>query len=70
MKKEYLVKGVTMARLSDFMNSNFGKKKTGEPFSIWDVQGYCRRGFLPKYLGGNRIEKSEKSGIFFYSVLK
>jgi hypothetical protein len=33
-------------------------KKSGEKFTSADVQGYVRRGRLPKYLGGNKIEKA------------
>ena len=70
MKKEYLVKNVTMVRMVNFLVEAFGKKKSGEPFTIWDVQGYCRRGNLPKYLGGNPIQQHERSGVNFYSIVK
>lgn len=33
------------------------RKRSGEKFTSADVQGYVRRGMIPKYLGGNQIER-------------
>lgn len=38
-----------------WLNDTFKEKKSGLKFTAQDVQGYVKRGRLPKYLGGNSI---------------
>lgn len=49
------------------MNENYSKK-TGNRFTISDVQGYTQRGHIPLYLGGNKVKVKEISGIKFYKL--
>lgn len=52
------------------MNENY-TKQTNKPFTVGDVQHYITRGFIPEYLGGNKIERSEKiENVKLYSVVK
>lgn len=46
---------LTLTAITSWLNENF-EKKNNTKFSISDVQGYIRRGKLPNYLGGNKIE--------------
>lgn len=50
-----LVKRLTLTAITDWLNENFSKKNNKD-FTVSDVQGYIRRGRLPGYLGGNKIE--------------
>lgn len=50
-----LVRKLTLTAITDWLNENFSKKNNKD-FTISDVQGYIRRGRLPGYLGGNKIE--------------
>jgi len=44
-------------------------KKSGGKFSTSDVQGYVRRGRLPKYLGGQSITASKEiEGVTLYNI--
>lgn len=56
MGSKFLLEGVTLSTLRDWLNKN-NKKKTesGKDFTIHDVKAYCRRGHLPKHMGGNKI---------------
>lgn len=51
-----LLSHVNQVAIVEWLNKQF-KKKNGSTFTAQDVQGYVRRGKLPKYLGGNRIVK-------------
>ena len=57
--KRWILGGVTLSTLRDWLNLNKEKQNTGKrsDFTINDVKAYCSRGRLPKYLGGNRIER-------------
>lgn len=50
-----LIKRLTLTAITSWLNENFSKKNNKD-FTISDVQGYIRRGRLPGYLGGNKIE--------------
>jgi hypothetical protein len=55
---ETVLKNVyNLTSLTKYLNNKFGNKKTGKLFNTTDVQFYVIRGKLPKYLGGNKIEK-------------
>ena len=44
-----------LTTLTEYLNETFKNKKSGEPFKRNDVQAYIRRGYLPRYLGAQRI---------------
>ena len=80
MDNKFVLEGVPLSTLRDWLNEN--KMKTpvstegsgvAKEFTIHDVKAYCNRGRLPKYLGGNKIEKviSKKDPrIKTYNLLK
>lgn len=71
-EKKYLVKDVNLIALTEWCNETFQTKKSGEEFSVSDVQGYVRRGYLPAYLGGQIIEtcSTKVRGVKSYSVVE
>jgi len=72
--KNYLVKGKTMTGLMKWLNGEENKelkKKNGTAFTIGDVQGYVKRGYLPIEMGNNEIEKDETfKDIKIYNIVK
>lgn len=44
-----------LTTLTEYLNQEYKKKKTGEPFKRNDVQFYIKRGYLPLYLGNIKI---------------
>lgn len=61
---------VTLTVLTKHLNTTKAKK-SGEPFTTSDVQGYIRRGRLPNYLGGQTITLStEIEGVKLYNIGK
>lgn len=42
----------TLTALTDYLNQNFKKNgyKQDDKFSVSDVQGYIKRGYLPSYI--------------------
>ncbi len=40
-----------LTSLTEYLNNTYTNKKSGKKFKREDVQGYIRRGYLPKYLG-------------------
>lgn len=73
MGSKFLLEGVTLSTLRDWLNKN-NKKKTesGKDFTLHDVKAYCRRGHLPKHMGGNKIVRLYYSDprIKIYNLLK
>lgn len=71
MRKKYILEEVTMTRMVEFLNKNYKQKRSLKPFNTTDAQGYIKRGALPSYMGGNRIELSKKdTGTKLYNILK
>lgn len=74
MGSKFLLEGVTLSTLRDWLNENNKKKKneTIKEFTINDVKAYCRRGHLPKHMGGNKIMRFYHSDprIKVYNLLK
>ena len=70
--EEYLIEDINLVSLQKWLNDYYKIKKTGEPFSISDVQGYVVRGKLPSYLGGHVIQISTNrvKGTKSYSILR
>lgn len=70
-KKEFLVKGRTLTGLVNWLNEGMYVKQTGGKFTVGDVQSYIKRGYIPEYLGKNRIEHDVKlTDVKLYNVLK
>ena len=67
----YIASKRTQTALVTFLNkSSRFKKKNGNLFTVQDVQGYCRRGYLPKHLGGYPIEKDNSvKGVKLYNII-
>jgi hypothetical protein len=67
----YIKSNATLTVLTKFLNE-VTVKKTGEKFTTTDVQGYVRRGRLPKYLGGQNIVLADNKieGIKLYNILE
>ena len=51
---------LTMSGILRWLEDKYGKKKTGKPFNIQDVQGYVRRDRLPYNYGGYEIRSTNK----------
>ena len=63
-----MVSNLSLTQLRNHLNVYF-IKKSGTKFTISDVQGYIRRGHLPKYLGNQDITLNQKfKGIKIYNV--
>jgi len=71
-EKQYLVKDLNLISLVEWFNQYYAVKKSGEEFTVSDVQGYVKRKRVPFYLGGEEIEiNSEKvKGVRSYSIIK
>jgi len=59
-----------LSGLARFLNEKVGTKKSGRSFTPQDVQQYCLRGHLPKYLGGAilKVHHNELTGMKFIQV--
>lgn len=53
----------TLTKLTEYLNTKFGQKKTEKPFNVIDVEGYIKRKKLPNYLGGDIIEKIKNENL-------
>lgn len=53
----------TTRALVNYLTSVYGSKKSGKPFRIGSLQGYLRRGNLPKAYGGYKVEYIENEAI-------
>ena len=52
-----VIEPLTLVGIRNWLNEEFKIKKSGQIFKIEDVQGYIRRGYIPRYLGNYKIEK-------------
>jgi len=66
-KEKILQKNMAMAGLMRWLSKN-KIKRTETPFTISDVQSYIRRGNIPIYMGGNRIETQEEKYSKLYTI--
>jgi ABC-type transport system substrate-binding protein len=67
MKNDYF----TLTTLTEYLNKTFKEKVSGQPFNTTDVEFYIKRKKIPKYLGGDRIEKIEGiKGVKLYILIK
>jgi hypothetical protein len=49
-------KTFTQTKLKYSLNELYGNKKTGNPFTVADINKYVDRGHLPTYLGANELK--------------
>lgn len=61
----------TLTALAEHLNSIYGSKSSGAPFTAIDVQKYVKRGHLPEYIGGNSVEeiRDDNMGIKMVRIL-
>jgi hypothetical protein len=58
---------VSATNLVDILNTKFGAKESGKPFTNQDVQQYYTRGYLPDAYGGTIIEhKKDITGSYIH----
>lgn len=50
-----VLSNANQAAIVNWLNEKFKEKKSGLKFTAQDVQGYVKRGKLPRYIGGNSI---------------
>lgn len=66
----YVLQDVSAKDIMVYLTETSKEKKSGVEFNYQDVQGYIRRGYLPHYLGGNKIEFNRVwQDIKLYNVL-
>lgn len=66
-----LVENRTLTGLVSWMNERFSCKESGSKFTVQDLQNYVRRGYIPKYLGGNLIVPGDAMrDVKLYNILK
>jgi hypothetical protein len=51
---KYILEKVTMTGILVWLNNNY-IKQNNKPFTLSDVEGYCRRGYFPSYIGERRL---------------
>ena len=73
--KEYILQGVTLSTLKDWLTENFRKREDCivTEFKLGDVIAYVRRGYLPRYVGGNKIETTTletDDRVKLYNIVK
>lgn len=70
-EKKYLVENLNLVSLVEWFNQYYAVKKSGEEFTVSDIQGYVKRKQVPAYLGGHEIEISSDriKGIRSYSIV-
>jgi len=61
---------LTMTGILRWLEDNCTVKKTGEAFTLQDVQGYVRRRKLPEYLGGYKIVMKKNEYSKFYKLVE
>ena len=62
----------SLSGLVTYANEQFKQKKTGKIFEFNDVENYVKRGYFPRYLGGNVIKviPKDKYGTPRYEILE
>lgn len=69
-KQEFEVENLTLTSLCVWLTEN-KKKKTNTPFTPQDTQLYIKRGYLPKYMGGNIIDRVKGiNSVKLYNICK
>ena len=74
MKNECIVRGKTLTTLVKWLNGSENvefHKENNSDFTIGDVQSYIKRGALPTYMGGNKVERDESiKEVKLYNIVK
>lgn len=69
MSEETIQENLSLTGILKWLEETYKVKKTGEPFSLQDAQGYLRRGYIPKYLGSVLIEKMDNKYNKLYKLV-
>lgn len=64
-KNEY-----SISSLKTYLEKNFGKKFSGQPFTTSDIHSYIKRGYLPHRYGGNALKMKVVNGVKIVTMLK
>lgn len=63
----------TLSKLSERLNEKFGAKVSGRPFTVGDVTGYKKRGYLPDAYGGYKLisyDLTDEVGVSLIKVVE
>ena len=64
-----IAENLSLTAMVDYLNLATGlTKRTGEKFEVTDVQGYVRRGYLPKHMGYLAIETVQYNNVKLYTI--
>lgn len=69
MVEEIIQENLSLTGILKWMEETYKVKKTGEPFSLQDAQGYLRRGYIPKYLGSVLIMRMDNKYNKLYKLV-
>lgn len=61
---------LTMTGILQWLTEKHKVKKSGEPFSLSDIQGYIKREQIPSYLGGYKIERKREKYSKLYKLVE
>jgi hypothetical protein len=62
---------LTSSGLRDHLNDKFGSKLNNTKFNAQDIEGYIRRGYIPKWCGGNKIVEAKNiKGVRAFKIIK
>ena len=71
MQERKIIEPLTLVGIQKWLTEQYKVKKSGNPFSVSDVQGYIGRGYIPKYLDHYNIELIvEKKEESYYTLPK
>ena len=70
MNEEIIRENLSLTGILYWMDEVYKVKKTGKGFSLQDVQGYQRRGYIPKYFGNVLIVKADNKYAKLYNIVK
>lgn len=67
MQEIKIIEPLTLVGIQKWLIEQYRVKKSGNPFTISDVQGYIGRGYIPRYLDYYNIEliKVEKEESYY-----
>lgn len=69
-KEEIIQENLSLTGVLKWLEETYKIKKTGEPFTLQDAQGYQRRGYIPKYLGSVLIVRTDNEYAKLYNIVK
>lgn len=59
MEKKQLASNLNLTGIVKFANDTWGTKKTGNPFTIGDIQQYVHKKRFPEYFGDIEVLRNE-----------